>query len=141
MIRLVSLLLCATLTVGLLGCRSRSSPKASPPPQPAVTVKAGTLLQEYGTNAVAADSRYKGKVMEVSGKFNSAQKAPLMGYAVQLLPEDAPDVNASYVQCFIEESATEEVAKLQPGQMIKVLGTCDGQTLGQVKLSHCTLVK
>jgi hypothetical protein len=141
MTRLVSLATLFTLILGLLGCRTRTTPIAGPPAAPAATVKAGDLLKEYGTNAVAADAKYKGKLVQVSGKFGSAQKAPLLGYAVQLLPEDAPDVNASAVQCFIVESAEADVAKLQPGQMIAIQGTCDGQVLGQVKLSQCLLVK
>jgi hypothetical protein len=141
MMRLVSLSTLFVLILGILGCRTRTSPPAGTPAAPVVTVKAGDLLQEYGSNAVAADAKYKGKLIQVSGKFGSAQKAPLLGYAVQLLPEDAPDVNVSYVQCFIVESAQEDVAKLQPEQMITIQGTCDGQVLGQVKLSQCSLVK
>jgi len=141
MTRLVSLATLFALILGLLGCRTRTTPVAGPSAAPAATVKAGDLLQEYSTNAVAADAKYKGKLVQVSGKFGSAQKAPLLGYAVQMLPENAPDVNASAVQCFIVESADAEVAKLQPGQMIAIKGTCDGQVLGQVKLSQCLLVK
>jgi hypothetical protein len=141
MLRLVSLAVLFTLVLGLLGCRTRTPPATGSSAAPAVTVKAGDLLTEYGSNAVAADGKYKGKLLQVSGKFGSAQKAPLLGYAVQLLPEDAGDVNASAVQCFIVESAEADVAKLQPGQIIALQGTCDGQVLSQVKLSRCSLVK
>src|SRR5262249_17257449 len=139
--RLVSLAILFTLSFGLLGCRSRSAPSGGPPPVPTAHVKAGDLLKEYSTNAVAADAKYKGKLVQVSGKFGSAQKAPLLGYAVQLLPEDAADVNLSSVQSFIVESAAQDVAKLQPEQKLRMQGRWDGQVLGQVKLSQCTLVK
>ena len=111
------------------------------PAAPAATVKAGDLLQEYASNAVAADAKYKGKVLRVTGKFGSAAKAPLMGYAVQVLPEDAGDVNLTGVECFIVESAEADVANLKPGQMVTLQGTCDGQVVGQVKMSKCTVVK
>jgi hypothetical protein len=140
MLRLVSLALMLTLGLGLLGCSGRTqAPAATGTPD--VTIKAGDLLKEYGTNAVAADAKYKGKVLRVSGKFGSAQKAPLLGYAVQLLPEDAGDVNLTDVQCFIVESAEADIAKLKPGQMITMQGMCDGQVVAQVKLSKCILVK
>jgi hypothetical protein len=129
------------VTLALLGCGPRTGPTPAPPAAPAFTVKAGDMLKEYGANAVAADAKYKGKVVQVSGKFGSAQKAPLLGYAVQVLPEDAGDLNLSGVQCFILESAEPDVAKLQPGAMVTLLGTCDGQVVGQVKMSKCTLVK
>src|SRR5262249_13511450 len=141
MMRLVSLATLFALCLGLVGCRTRTAPVAGPPAAPAATVKAGDLLKEYGTNAVAADAKYKGKLVQVSGKFGAAQKAPLLGYAVQLLPEDAADVTLSSVQCFIVESAEADVARLQPEQKIAIQGTCDGQVLGQVKLSQCTVVK
>jgi hypothetical protein len=141
MTRLVCLAILFALMLGLLGCRTRTAPPTGASAAPAVTAKAGELLTEYSTNAVAADAKYKGKLLQVSGKFGSAQKAPLLGYAVQLLPEDASDVNTSAVQCFIVESAEADVAKLQPGQMITIQGTCDGQVLSQVKLSKCSLVK
>lgn len=133
--------LAALVALGLVGCRTHATPTPAAPAAPPVKVKAGDLLKEYGTNAVAADAKYKGKVIQVSGKFGSAQKAPLLGYAVQLLPEDAGDVNLSGVQCFIVESAQAEVANFQPGQAITMQGTCDGQAVGQVKLSNCTVVK
>ena len=141
MTRLVCLAILFALMLGLLGCRTRTAPPTGASAAPAVTAKAGELLTEYSTNAVSADAKYKGKLLQVSGKFGSAQKAPLLGYAVQLLPEDAPDVNVSAVQCFIVDSAESDVAKLQPEQMITIQGTCDGQVLGQVKLSRCVLVK
>ncbi len=129
------------LTFFLLGCGGHKTVNTAPAPAPAVTVKAGDLLAEYGANAVAADAKYKGKVLQVSGKFGTAQKAPLMGYAVQVLPEDAGDVNMSGVECFIVESAQADIAKLQPGAMVTLVGTCDGQVVGQVKMSKCTVVK
>jgi hypothetical protein len=140
MMRLVSLVTVLAVTIGLVGCKTKTPPPA-PPSTPPVQVKAGDLLKEYTTNAVGADGKYKGKLLQVSGKFGSAQKAPLLGYAVQLLPEDAGDLTLSGVQCFIVESAEAEVGKLQPGQMITMQGTCDGQVLAQVKLSKCVLVK
>jgi hypothetical protein len=108
---------------------------------PSPSVKAGDLMNEYAKNAVAADGKYKGKMLKVTGKFGSASKAPLLGYAVMVLPEDAGDVNLTGVQCFILPEAEEEVGKMQPGQIVSFEGTCDGQTLAQVKLSKCVVVK
>jgi len=127
------------LVVGLAGCTQKEA--KVPPSGPAVAVKAGDLLAEYGTNAVAADGKYKGKLLRVTGKFGTAQKVPLVGYSVQLLPEDAGDVNLNGVECFIVESAQADVAKFQQGQMVTLEGTCDGQVVGQIKMSKCIVVK
>jgi len=129
-----------SFVVAIVGCQTKEA-KAPPQAGGPINVKAGELLTEYGTNAAAADGKYKGKQLRVTGKFGAAQKAPLMGYAVQVLPEDAGDVNLSGVECFMAESATADIGKMQPGQMITIQGTCDGQVLGQVKMSKCTVVQ
>jgi hypothetical protein len=141
MLRLVPRAAFLALALGLLGCGGRTPVNTAPPPAATTTVKAGDLLKEYGANAVAADLKYKGKPLQVSGKFGTAQKAPLLGYAVQVLPEDAEDLNLSGVECFILESEKEEVAKLKPGDKVTLQGTCDGQVVGQIKLSKCTIIK
>jgi hypothetical protein len=136
-------LVCRASVIVALACAAGCSPKPKPettPVAPTATVKAGDLLKEYGANAVAADTKYKGKVIQVSGKFGSAQKAPLMGYAVQLLPDDAGELTSA-VQCFVVESAEADVGKMNAGQAVTLQGTCDGQVLGQIKLSKCTIVK
>ena len=133
-----------TLVVALLlpaGCQNKTPPPPSGPTTPEVRVKAGDLMKDYGGNAIAADSKYKGKVLAVTGKFSSVQKAPLLGYVVQLLPEDAGDVNLSAVQCPLVESAKDEVGKMQEGQIITLIGTCDGQTVGQIKMQKCWVGK
>ena len=90
MIRTVSLLL-TIAALGLTGCVKKVAPTEPAPDTPPIPVTAGGLLKEYGTNAVAADARYKGKVLQVSGQFGSAQKAPLIGYVVQVFPDDGSD--------------------------------------------------
>ena len=124
----------------LAGCPKTSS-NAPPPNTTPISVKAGELLTEYGSNAVGADAKYKGKLLRVTGKFGSAQSVPLLGYAVQLLPEEGSEAGLSAVQCIIVDSAKADVANMQSGQMVTFEGTCDGQAVGQIKMTRCTVVK
>jgi tRNA_anti-like len=140
MTRIVSRVVICAAVLALAGCPNTKS-NAPPPNSTPISVKAGELLTEYGTNAVGADAKYKGKLLRVTGKFGSAQKNPLGGYVVQLLPEEAGDGSLSAVQCFIVESAQADVGTMQPGQTVTFDGTCDGQAVGQIKLSRCTVVK
>lgn len=134
--------LAALLVLALVaGCRTHTPTQPATPAAAPVSVKAGDLLKDYGGNALAADKKYKGQVLRVTGKFGSVQKAPLIGYTLQLLPEDAGDISLSAVQCVLEESAQSAAAELKEGQTVTIQGTCDGQVVGQVKLSHCTVVK
>jgi hypothetical protein len=138
---LVRCLLLFAVILGLAGCKTRSTGAAAPPAEPPPKVKAGDLLKEYGSNAVAADKKYKGKIIQVTGKFGSVQKAPILGYSLELVAEDAAEGSVSSVQCFLSDAAEDDVAKLQAGQAITVQGTCDGQYAPVVKLSKCTIVK
>ena len=79
--------------------------------------------------------------IEFSPTKPSQQKAPLLGYAVQVLPEDSGDMSLSGIQCFLLQIAERDVATAQPGDMVTLKGTCDGQVLGQVKISKCVVVK
>ncbi len=141
MMRLVCGAALLALALSLAGCQANTPPAPTSPAAPVAAVKAGALLQEYTDNAVAADAKYKGKPLKVTGKFGTAQTYPLVGYAVQVLPEDAGDINLNGVECIILESAKADVAKFQKGQMVTMQGTCDGQVLGQVKMSNCTVAK
>jgi hypothetical protein len=142
MIRLVSCAVLMALTLTLLGC-GKGQTKSTAPPPPAIAVKAGDLLKEYDANAVAADLKYKGKPVKVTGKFGKADKQGPLGFAVNVLPEDDPgDTGIAGVQCFIMESAQADVATFKKGDVITLQGDCDGQVaLGQVVLRHCTVVK
>src|SRR5262249_33945778 len=135
-VALVPLVLC------LAGC-PKPKPKPAPPPaDPPIAVKAGDLLKEYSTNALAADGKDKGKVLQVSGKFKGVATpfGGLTAPVLQLEAEDAGELTATFVQCRLDESAKDAAAQLKPGQAIKVQGTCNGQALSQVNLSNCTLV-
>src|SRR6266849_1934698 len=99
MTRLVCRVAVFVVALGLFGCQNKTAPApATAPAKPDAMVKAGELLEQYGTNAIAADGKYKDKIVQVTGKFSSVQKAPFIGYVVQLLPDDAPALTMSGVQ-------------------------------------------
>lgn len=138
-------LLCAftlfAVALSPAGCKKQKQAKPSEPETPVASVKAGDLLNEYSANALAADGKYKGKVIQVTGKFSSVQKT-LLVYTLQLMPEDAGDLNASMVICTLTEEGQAAAAQLQPGQKVTVQGTCGGQVIpGQVRMSQCRVVQ
>jgi hypothetical protein len=144
MMRLVCCAALFALALTLAGCgKGHKAAPTEAAPAPALTVKAGDLLKEYEANAIGADAKYKGKLVQVAGKFGSTSKVPLKGYAVQVLPEDGGEPGGvAGVQCFILESAQADVGKLKPGDAITLQGLCDGQVaLNQVVLSRCSVVK
>lgn len=130
------------LSVVLAGCTPKAEPKIGPEPVgPQIAVKAGDLLKEYGANALAADGKYKGKRIIVSGKVDSVRKAPLYGYILQLVSEDATDDTLTGIQCILGHEPAPEAAALKEGDKVRVIGTCDGQVVGQLKLAKCVVMK
>src|SRR5438067_4098387 len=111
MIRLVSCTLLIALVLSVLGCKSKPAPGPAAPSGPDVKVKADDLLKEYAANAIAADAKYKGKVVQVTGKFSSAQKMVIVGYIVQVVGDEAGELNSSFIQRTLQEGADAYLAK------------------------------
>jgi hypothetical protein len=138
-------ILWSSATFGLLvlaACKPPDQPKAGPDPVgPQVSVKADDLLKDYQSNALAADGKYKGKRIVITGKVGSVQKAPLYGYVLQLMPFEANELSLTGVTCILGHEPQPEVAQLKEGDSVKVIGTCDGQVVGQLKIAKCLLMK
>jgi hypothetical protein len=135
-------LLGLALLLGLAGCKSKPD-QVPAPGAPELKVKAGDLIKEYQANALAADGKYKGKTIELTGKFGSVQKAGLYGYALLMTPEDTSDENASSVLCILLPEAQDEAAKLKANDPVTLKGICDGPTPlgGPLKVNKCVFVK
>jgi hypothetical protein len=129
------------LLAALSGCSRPVKPPPAPeaPPTPVATLKAADLLNEYKSNELAADGKYKGKLIQVTGKFASVQKDLIGRYYVSMEGGSDADFN---VACYLSESGKDEAAKLQANQDLTVRGVCDGRLAGQVlTLKQCEIVK
>ncbi len=82
------------------------------------TVTASQLFSDYKGNQVAADEKYKGKTIEVSGTITSIGKDILDTMYVSLKTGDI----IGSVQCMLEDSELEKAAGLTQGQQITLTG-------------------
>ena len=91
------------------------------------------MTKDYDENELAADGKYKGKTIAVSGKVENI--AETMGnVTVSLAGHDM----VKSVMCSFEESEKTNVAKLKKGQQATLVGTGDGMTMGlYVGLQKC----
>lgn len=114
-----------------------ASKTASPNPstEKSVEIQAKALTKEYDANEIAADEKFKGKMLAVSGKVSNI--AETMGnMTVQL---EGHDVVAS-VMCRFADAEKPSVAKLKKGQQAKLVGVGDGKTLGlYVGMKECKI--
>ena len=110
---------------------------ASPPAaeeHPVLTVSAAELYAEYKANEVAADQRYKGRVVAVSGVVDNIGKG-IMGTMYVAL--DTGEMVGS-VQCMFGKEHANSLAGLSKGQSVTIQGKCTGKMMN-VLLDGCAL--
>jgi hypothetical protein len=117
--------------------------KAPPPPPPAtpltpdVKVTAEQLYKDYQDNSVAADQKYKDKVVQVTGKVLKVGKDTFGNEMVSLAT--GADLELG-ITCYFGESARPDAAKLSPGQTAVMTGRCVGLRAGSyIQLNDCTI--
>lgn len=112
-----------------------------------ISISAGDLFDEYMANEVAADQKYKGRPLQVTGKIGEIGRVPV-GYG--------DFSNKAYIRlyktsswigilCFFDSENEAEIARLSEGQDVTVQGRCEGcpKTLvtSDVFLLDCTIVQ
>ena len=129
------------LVASVSSCSSRSSSSASPSPaasystNDATTVTAPALFAAYKEHKAASDKLYKGKVLEVTGIIDEVG-TDLIFRAPEVMLSGGAATHAPGVDCIFDTRYAAQVAKLQKGQALAVLGICDGYAVN-VLLLHC----
>jgi hypothetical protein len=101
---------------------------------PAVEISASQLYADYESNGVAADQKYKGKVLLVSGTVNNIDRDITDNIYVTL----KGDEYFGDIQCFFAEDHVNTASQLSKGQQITVKGKCDGKMMN-VMLKGCVI--
>jgi hypothetical protein len=107
---------------------------AETPKQADIVISAPQLYKDYEANGVAADQKYKGKLVEVSGTVDNIDKDILDEIYVTL----KGDEYFGSVQCYFADEFTDQTAKLTKGQKLTVIGTCDGKIMN-VLMKDCSI--
>ncbi|MGE0824822.1 MAG: SH3 domain-containing protein [Candidatus Binatia bacterium] len=109
--------------------------KKPQPPAPKVRVTALQLYQEYEENEVAADEKYKDKILEIPGVVDSVQKNDFG--AIVVLLQGKVGAIVSHVQCSLADTGiyggkqktdnTQRAATLRRGQQVILKGEGRGR--------------
>jgi len=116
----------------------RSKAPSSPAPSlsgPFVSVDARVLCQAYAVNEVAADARYRGRLLGVKGVVDSIGRDILDNPYVTLRGGGPSD--SWLVHCTFPEEKSKDLVHLRPGDPATIGGVCKGKSLGMVVLSPC----
>ena len=117
----------------------RAEPTPEPPPAPEVEPKkpktrkgfkisAATLLAAYEANEVAADEKFSGKLIEVTGVIDSISK-DIMGDPYVTLGSGK---DFAHVQAMFPADAAKQLAGLRKGQTLTVQCTCGGKVMNVI---------
>lgn len=101
---------------------------------PAYSLTADQLYNEYKSNEVAADSKYKGKIVLVSGVVQDIGKDIMDEAYIVIGGQGFLDG----VQCMFTESENASIIRLSKGQSVKVKGEVSGK-MGNVLINKCSL--
>ena len=96
------------------------SPKVTSDSNPSVTISASKLYKEYNENEIAADEKYKGKIIEVTGVIRDIGNDIMDNAYITLVGNEY----FGDIQCYFNEKSV--VAKLSKGKKITVIGSCSG---------------
>ena len=121
----------------LLACSSeREETKSVQSEGPAVSITADQLFNAYKANEVAADEKFKDKVLLVSGTIDNIGKDITDTPYVVL--KAGGDFSFGGVQCMFDDKAKGQLANLQKGQKVQIKGKCNGK-MGNVLLRGSVL--
>jgi hypothetical protein len=95
-----------------------------------IDVEAADLVHAYRRNEVAADSQYRGRLLDVTGDVESIRRDMLDQPFVML--HTGPGLQG--VQCVFPESRAGTISELHPGDHVTIRGRCGGVVIGVVVL-------
>lgn len=125
------------LGLGALAPRNATGRATSSRPTPEVQATAEEINAAYEENEIAADDRYKGKWIFVSGKVAEISKGPMGGLHMRLaVPRTLIGVNLA-----LQDSEAPRAAKIKRGDAVRAI--CMGQmAIAKVaNLGDCVLAE
>jgi hypothetical protein len=108
----------------------------APMASPDLTVDARQLFADYEANEVAADEKYKGKIVDVSGTVNSIGKD--LTDTIYVTLSTGEEIEVFNVQLFFSNDYEAQTAKLQKQDFLQARCHCDGK-FGNVMLKDCVI--
>jgi uncharacterized protein (DUF1330 family) len=94
-------------------------------------------VEEYQGNQLKADTQYKGKTLQITGKVNRVEKDWSDNYYIVI---EGGSIMFT-VHVYVQSSELSKIGNLDSSQTITVTGKCDGYSAYSVKISDAYLVR
>lgn len=106
--------------------------------EPAISVTALKMAAEYKENEVAADAKYKDKLVEISGTVDTIGKDALDTPFIAFETENQYEI-INRIQCMFGRNDVEALSSVSKGQKITLQGEVSG-ALGNIIVRDCKIV-
>lgn len=117
------------------GTIATTEPTTAPTEEPVIEISPSDLYAAYEENEVAADNKYDGKMIRITGIIDDIGKDITDTVYVTIIAGDYDNI-----QCFFESSEQiENVATLKSGDEVTIVGECGGISILNVLLYDCEL--
>lgn len=122
----------------LISCKSTGKPPDTSVrgSQASFILPATALFQAYDSNLVAADGKYRDRVIYITGAVDIVESDLRGGYSVTLQAGAGWD---QVVNCEFSKGQVDYILKLTRGSYVRIKGRCSGK-IPTLTLSDCLLV-
>lgn len=104
-----------------------------------IEISANELYAEFEANEVAADEKYKGKYVKVTGIVTEISSGGTFTQACILLNVEDSIIFGD-VQCNFNNDESKKIAELTKGQTVTVAGLCSGLGTINLDINNCEIV-
>lgn len=103
-------------------------------PQEPEKITAQQLADDFDANQVAAETKWKGKLVEFSAEITNITDTGLSFSKVA-----SKQFSMAQISCRIVDK--QQLLPLKNGQVVTVKGTVGGQTIGVIDVSECSVIQ
>ncbi len=102
-----------------------------------IEVSANDIFSSFEENEVAAEEKFEGKLVKITGIVSEINSKSALTSANVLLKVDGTVFGC--VQCNFNSENSKALANIEKGQTITIIGTCGGLSLYNVMINACEL--
>lgn len=102
-----------------------------------IEVTADDIFSAFEENEIAADQKFKGQLVKITGTVSEINSKSTLTSANVLLNVDGPVFGC--VQCNFNSENSKALAAVEKGQSVTIIGTCEGMSWYNVMINACEL--
>ncbi len=102
--------------------------------QESMVIKASELADDFDSNQVAAESKWKGKLVQFTAEITNITQ-----YGLSFSKVASKQFSMTQISCKVTDK--QQLLALKNGQTVTVKGVVGGQTIGVIDVSDCLVVQ